>query len=344
MKNSQEQPLVSIIVPVYNVEKYLDRCVESILGQDYRNIEVLLIDDGSTDNSGDICDKYSVDIRVKVIHQKNGGLSRARNTGLKNITGEYVAFVDSDDYISSQFISHALNQILVDKLDFIVFGYWEIRGGKLCEPAYKKDNMIHESLSAESINIRNLLIADKIPNYACNKLYKSELWNGVRFPEGRTYEDMHAIARLLERNPKIGYLAENLYYYNRDNPSSITSPLGKLNSRFRYDRFKSVKERISLVNNLNLSNVIKRELLFSCMDEAIEIILLNAGKHDLTEEEEIEVVDFIEKERRNPLLPQSYMGTKRCILVWGITYLPSIVKFYGKQRYKRKMDKLMTKS
>ena len=75
-------------------QKYLDRCIKSILGQDYRNIEVLLIDDGSTDNSGDICDKYSVDIRVKVIHQKNGGVSRARNTGLKNISGEYVAFID----------------------------------------------------------------------------------------------------------------------------------------------------------------------------------------------------------------------------------------------------------
>lgn len=340
MKNSQEQPLVSIIVPVYNVEKYLDRCIKSILNQDYHNIEVLLVDDGSTDKSGDICDKYTVDSRVKVIHKENSGRSMARNTGLKHMTGEYVAFIDSDDYISSDYISHPLARIIAKQADIIIFDYCEIKNGNMYKPMYKKNDIPQKILMSENEYLYNLLMAEELPNNMWTKLYKNKLWEKVRFPKGRNYEDFFVWTDILRNKPKIEYLPETLYYYNRENPDSITSPSGKLESRFRYDLFLARKERLNLIKYLNLSDAIKTKMLFRCIDEAIEIFLINSGKNDLTYEEELALMNFIQQERRNPLYRKIHIGTKRSILAWGIVYVPNIIGFWGRHRYKRKMKKL----
>ncbi len=342
MKNSQEQPLVSIIVPVYNVEKYLDRCINSILNQDYHNIEVFLIDDGSTDKSGYICDKYTIDSRVKVIHKKNSGMSMARNTGLKHMKGEYVAFIDSDDYVSSDYISHPLDKMIAIQADIIVFDHCEIKNERIDEPLYKKNDIMQKMLTSGNESIYNLLIADEIPNSMWNKLYKSELWKKLRFPEGKIYEDFFIWTDILRNKPKIEYLPETLYYYNRENPNSITSPLGKLESRSRYDYFLARKERLNLINCLNLSNVIKGKMLFKCIDEAVETFLVNSGENKLIYEEKMELVKFIRHERTNPLYRKIDIGTKRSILAWGIVHIPKIIGVWGRHRYKRKMNKLKT--
>lgn len=340
MKNIQEKPLVSIIVPVYNVEKYLDRCIKSILNQDYYNIELLLIDDGSTDKSGDICDKYTVDSRVKVIHKKNSGMSMARNTGLKYMTGEYVAFVDSDDYISNDYISHPLAKMVAMQKDIIIFDYCEIKNGRIYEPRYKKNNVIQKISTAENEYIYNLLIAEDIPNSMWNKLYKNKLWEKVKFPEGRTYEDFFVWTDILRNKINIGYLPETLYYYNRENPNSITSPLGILKTKSRFDLFLARKERLDLINSLNLSELIRGKMLLRCIDEAVEDFLINSGGNNLTYDEKLELMDFIRQERKNPLYRKIHIGTKRAILAWGIVHIPKIIGFFGRHRYKRKMNKL----
>ena len=119
-----EKPLISVIVPVYNVKQYLRRCVDSILKQTYENIEIVLIDDGSTDESGAICDRYAQkDVRVKVIHKENGGLSDARNKGMQEARGEYFAFVDSDDYIAKDYIAYLFELIVENKAQISLCGY-----------------------------------------------------------------------------------------------------------------------------------------------------------------------------------------------------------------------------
>lgn len=118
---------VSVIVPVYNVEKYIDKCMESLLNQTYKNIEIILINDGSTDNSGDICDKYrSLDSRVMVFHKENGGVSSARNIGLDKVTGEYVTFVDPDDWVELYTVEHIVSDFLNNDTDAVFYGYDEI--------------------------------------------------------------------------------------------------------------------------------------------------------------------------------------------------------------------------
>lgn len=123
------KPLISIIMPVYNVEQYLNYCMESILAQDYKNLEIILIDDGSTDSSGDMCDEYAKnDSRIKVIHKKNGGLSSARNIGIEVMTGKYMTFVDPDDYIRIDYVSRMYKYILEDETDLVVCSYKKILG------------------------------------------------------------------------------------------------------------------------------------------------------------------------------------------------------------------------
>lgn len=134
---------VSIIVPVYNVEKYVERCIESIIKQSYKNLEIILIDDGSKDNSGKICDEYAQkDNRIKVIHKKNGGLSDARNTGLNIADGEYICFIDSDDYIHKDLVKDNLEKLIQQKADMICFNRFVINGEKIIEkPQLYNENM-----------------------------------------------------------------------------------------------------------------------------------------------------------------------------------------------------------
>ena len=120
----EKQPLISVIVPVYNVENYLPRCLDSIINQTYTNLEILLVDDGATDNSGKLCDEYAQkDNRIRVFHKENGGVSSARNMGLDNATGEYIAFVDSDDYIDKCMYEIMLNSSVQNNADIVVCGY-----------------------------------------------------------------------------------------------------------------------------------------------------------------------------------------------------------------------------
>ena len=212
------QKLISVIVPVYNVEKYLEKCVKSIIGQTYKNLEIILVDDGSTDSSGKMCDEISkTDDRIKVIHKKNGGLSDARNAALKIAKGDYFGFVDSDDYIATDMFETLCNLLENNNSDISIVSYYEIYNDKLIGVRDSKDLVNFNKLDA----MKELLMDSRIQSYAWNKLFKRDLFNGLEFPTGKNFEDIATTLLLFEKANKVTLLEEPKYYYLRRDDSIV---------------------------------------------------------------------------------------------------------------------------
>lgn len=214
-------PLISVVVPVYNVEKYVAKCLKSIIGQSYKNLEILVVDDGSTDGSGKVCDEFAKsDLRVRVIHQKNRGLSAARNVGIERARGEFLCFVDSDDYMKEDFVKKLYEAVLRWGADVAVCGYEEKNGSSGVDVLPKE-----EVLSGEEATIRLLVQQENIDVIAWNKIYRRELFikSGVRFPEGMKYEDSLTTYKLLSLSQRVAYIPEALYVYLRRDDSITKS-------------------------------------------------------------------------------------------------------------------------
>lgn len=203
--------LISIIVPVYNVENYLRKCVDSIINQSYKNLEIILVDDGSTDSSGKICDEYSLkDSRIKVIHKKNGGLSDARNAGMEIASGDFWGFVDSDDYIDSDMYSVLMENLLGAEADLSTCGRIFTYDGKEI-PKYSENNPV--TLSGREA-VKNLFLSNSIVNNAAwDKLYKRELFDDIKFPVGRLFEDAAIMYKIFEKCNKIVSTKKQMYHY-----------------------------------------------------------------------------------------------------------------------------------
>lgn len=210
--------MISVIVPVYNTELYLRQCLDSILCQTYRDLEILLIDDGSTDKSGKICDEYAkCDNRIIVIHTKNHGLSSARNLGLRNAKGEYVGFVDSDDYIEPNMYECLYRQIEKTGADISNCGGWrEYQNSKF-------DYNVFDGLLIGTEQIRALILG-QISNAAWNKLYKRNCWTGIRFPEGHNYEEYATAYRIFLKTHSISCISKHLYHYRMRVGSIVHTP------------------------------------------------------------------------------------------------------------------------
>lgn len=213
MKNNfDNKPLISIVVPVYKVEKYLNRCVDSILKQTYPNLEIILVDDESPDACGDICDRYAqADSRIRVIHQKNKGLSGARNAGIGIATGDYIGFVDSDDYIAENMYESMLTNMLQNDAQIAICGrYYEFEDGKRMV-RYKEEIKTTVMTNVEAIIRMNSFSSFDMA--AWDKLYKRELFEGIRYPEGKLSEDYYVIYKLFDRTQKVVFNPEPLYFY-----------------------------------------------------------------------------------------------------------------------------------
>ena len=164
-----EKPLISIIIPVYKVEKYLEKCIKSVLDQTYKNLQIILVDDGSPDNCGNICDDYArVDNRIEVIHKANGGLSDARNVGLKAARGEYIGFVDSDDYVSNEMFENLYNTLISNDVDVAICNFYIVIDDKNIIKNADNGVEIYNKLEI----LKEILLDKKIQSYAWNKLYK----------------------------------------------------------------------------------------------------------------------------------------------------------------------------
>lgn len=200
---------ISIIVPVYKVEKYLKKCVDSILNQTFSDIEVILVDDGSPDRSGIICDEYAKnDTRVKVIHKENGGLSSARNAGIEVAQGRFIGFVDSDDYIATDMYQLLYEDITREEADMAICGIYDVYEGK--KPLQKA--VIKRTTSSDEALLL-ILQGNIISVHAVNKLYKRRLFDIVRYPEGKYHEDSFIIVELLDQCQKVVINSEQKYYY-----------------------------------------------------------------------------------------------------------------------------------
>ena len=217
-------PKISVIIPVYNVGKYLKRCIDSIIQQNYDNLEIILVDDGSSDNSGKICDEYVViDKRIIVIHKSNGGLSDARNKGLDICTGEYISFVDSDDWIEKDFYKFAVNNL--GENDLLIFDYYLTDG--------KNKKCINTLSKSRKLTVEECLLElskANIQSYAWNKLYKRELFLSIRFPKGRNYEDQAIMHLIMHNCNRIKYFNKAFYNYYQ-NQNSITHTVNLKNYR-----------------------------------------------------------------------------------------------------------------
>ncbi len=197
---------LSIVIPVYRVEATLERCLKSIVGQTFRNFEVILVDDGSPDRCPQMCDEWALsDNRIRVIHKENGGLSDARNAGIEQATGEHITFVDSDDFLAADTYEQAM--ALAERADIVEFPIYRFYGSKrqavVCFPEYTYHDMGEYWLKGKAYE----------HTYAVNKIYRRRLFSEVRFPVGRVFEDVYTLPQLLRRAESVMTTGKGMYYY-----------------------------------------------------------------------------------------------------------------------------------
>ena len=230
-------PKISVIIPIYRVEQYLCKCVESVLAQTYHNMEVILVDDGSPDGCGKICDEYAErDERVKVIHKPNGGVASARNAGLDAATGEWIGWVDSDDWAEPALFETLLQGALETGAEISVCGHWEEYRGRREVSGWQELRVLDTEQA-----LGELLENGRMKNLLWDRIFHRTLFVGLQFPEGRTYEDIAVMHWLFLRAEKVACLPEVLYHYRQREGSIVdnTSLGNRINhyiaSKERYD-------------------------------------------------------------------------------------------------------------
>ncbi|MBR4863349.1 MAG: glycosyltransferase [Oscillospiraceae bacterium] len=247
--------MVSLIVPVYNIKEYLPACVQSLVAQTYTQLQILLVDDGATDGSGALCDRFT-DARIQVIHKENGGLSSARNAGLDAATGDWVMFVDGDDYLAPDAVERLL-AAATPGTDMVQFAYREVP-----DDSWQPDTQVTDTREETHVAefFRQLYALGGIGASACTKLFSRTLFASLRFQEGILHEDEELMTRLLPLCHRVVYTQLVLYGY-RMRPGSI------VHSRFkpgRLDVFPIMEKRLAVLENLGLSDLadITRQRLF----------------------------------------------------------------------------------
>lgn len=230
-------PLVSVIIPVYNVVDYLDNCIKSVINQSYTNLEIIIVDDGSTDGSDKKCDEWAQkDTRIKVMHQKNSGVSIARNLGISNAKGDYLSFLDSDDRYTELYIEKMVREALDTEADIICCDY--VSYGKT-EESYTSDKVQYNTEEA----ISHLLDYNGYKCFVWNKLFSMRCIKGVRFPENWWFEDIVFCYDTFSSANKIVYLKEKLYEYREENGYSSKFKFSNKN----YDLLRSLQYFLSHV-------------------------------------------------------------------------------------------------
>lgn len=276
---------ISVIVPIYNVEDYLNECVDSLIEQDYSNLEIILVDDGSTDQCGSICDEYAIkDSRIKVIHKQNGGLSDARNAGIDVATGDYITFVDSDDVLSSDYISYLLDLLTEADADMACCQRTEIDENS----KHKKGHCNPCGKITVFDNMENALVAKEIDTVAWGKLYKKDLFLEIRYPVGRLHEDIFTTYKIIHQCEKIvvGPGAKYLYRIRENSISNINfthKHMDIVYGKLEYAKFINQKYP-------NLSGKANADVVYGACVCAVRMAKANYKNKD--------DIDFIQKQIR----------------------------------------------
>ncbi|GEN76168.1 glycosyltransferase family 2 protein [Chryseobacterium hagamense] len=237
-------PILSIIVPIYNVEMYLKECIDSILNQDFNDFELILVNDGSPDNCGEICDNYALlDNRIKVIHKVNGGLSSARNSGIEIARGEYLSFIDSDDFISEDYYLKNMEYLNENNdVDMLVL--------QVCHYDGNKNRIVKNipQLLQDKDSIFNYLLSMNYIGAAWLNIYKKKIFNTIRYPEGSIYEDGYILPDIIQSIKKLYLSNVGIYYYRNRENSIMTKKksLGNWN-----DILKTHKKQLDFCYSLN---------------------------------------------------------------------------------------------
>jgi len=301
-----QNPLISIIVPIYNVEPYIRKCIGSILNQTYKNLEIILVEDGSPDKCAEICDEYSLkDNRVKTIHKKNGGLSSARNAGIDIASGEYIGFVDSDDWIENDMYESLYKTLKEHNGDISVCGRYIVQGGRIT--TISDTEVAYEFSRKEALAELVLDECRGIKNFAWDKLYKKELFDTIRYPEGRCFEDIFTTYKLFAIASKIVEIKSPKYYYllRGDSICGTNTPSK------RYDYYQANMECLEYIKKIepSLTDMCDRQLfnrLHFCLND---ILALDYKKNEFTKEIK-EILNKL-KENATCLKENKQMGLKQ---------------------------------
>lgn len=310
------QPLVSVIVPIYNVEKYLKRCVESILKQEYKNIEIILVDDGSPDNCGNICDEYEKsDGRIKVIHKQNGGLSDARNTGIKFSNGDYYTFVDSDDYIAPYMIK-----------DMVALA--ESQNIKLVQCEFARGMMENYVFSSKNdfviIDAKMAFETRETKICVCGKLFHKNLIDETDFEVGKINEDEFFTYKKIYESKKIILLREKGYYYYQQSESIMHKKQKKL----RLDIIEAYDERIKYFENKSEKRLVEISIKEKCIRE----ILLYARARGCEDETSKRLLLLDLYRREYPLIRHKKFNVKESLLLEVYYLFPKVVNVFVESR------------
>lgn len=285
--------MITIVVPVYNVEKYLSRCIDSILNQTYTDFELLLVDDGSPDNCGKICDEYAEkDSRIFVIHQKNGGLSAARNTGInwfyEQDRSNYITFLDSDDWLHPDYLKILMDGITENDVKISVCNYKRVTAEI---PHENYDNINFELTSPEDFLVNHSWQY----NYAWGKLYHKSMFDDVRYPVGKNFEDTFTTYKVLHKCDKIAYTDLQLYYYLRNEQGISRSPW-KPSELVIFD---AMQEQLQFYKGKGLQKAFDKEFELFVHHHAYQIVRIKENKMDLNKNKAI--LKEIKKTLRNYL-------------------------------------------
>lgn len=323
---------ISVIVPVYNVEDYLKACLLSISNQTVENIEIIVVDDGATDSSGAIADQYAKDdSRVKVIHQLNGGLSAARNTGLDYASGEFVCFIDSDDWIEPDYLEVLLDALIKFEADIAVLKMKKIRDYEQITELTEKND--HWDLMDRQVAMKNLFMNNKIGYSSNNKLFRSKLFSDLRFPVGRLMEDMATTYLLIDRSQRIVVNQSEKYHYFQS-PNSILR--GSFNPK-RLELFDIQNEIIQFIdeNYPEVSTKVRTRTVYA----AIRMMMAMIENQYSNKKDFNYVLSFIEK-YQNYLNEDPDFSNKLKYLAKFIANHPNMIFSFTR---KKSMGKFLSK-
>ena len=276
-------PLITVIVPIYNTEKYLDKCINSIINQTYINLEIILVDDGSTDNSLNICNEYKkIDKRIVIINKKNGGLSSAKNAGLDVHKGKYVSFIDSDDYVDNNFIEELYNNLINTNSDISLCNYYDTINN--IDYPKKSESFVLENNYKYKYLLGKYSIVTVV---SWNKLYKEKIFNKLRFETNKKHEDAYIIADILKEAKRISYMLDKcLYHYNRrDNSLSTSYNISSFDNIIAFEKNINIMKENNIkanYNKFNLSIYMELKYILTNMDKKEDNkLIINEYKNKL---------------------------------------------------------------
>lgn len=299
---------ISVIIPVYKVEAYLRKCLDSVVGQTYRNLEIILVDDGSPDNCGAICDEYAAqDQRIQVIHQKNNGVSAARNAGLAAAAGEWIGWVDPDDWIEPDMYEYLLRHVLEHGADIAVCSRSERYRDRSVLRGWEREQILDTEHALEL-----LLKNDVMQNFLWDKLWRRELFDGLSFPEGRTFEDIALMHRLFMRARQIVCLPEAKYNYLQRSGSIVDNR--SLENRINH--YQAAKLRLDEMYDQwpQFRQLLEAQCVASSITVWSSVCANPSAKRQEAMAELKEISDFAKEHYRAALQYMSLGITGRCVV------------------------------